>query len=642
MANDLQITELDFDDIKENLKIFLSRQDEFSDYDFEGAGLNVLLDLLSYNTHYNAFHANMLANEMFLDSAQTRSAVVSHAKHVGYTPRSARSSIARVNITVNNVTGVSTLTMNKGSTLTTSVDDTTYQFVVNQSTSVTPTNGVFTFSNVPIYEGTLVTERYTANTSNPDQRFLINNINSDTTTLKVTVQNSATDTTTNTYTLNSSLTDVSATSRVYFLQEVEDQKYEVYFGDDVFGKAIENGNIVTLEYIVCNVDEPNGASSFSFSGSIGGFSNITVTTVSNAGGGALPESVKSIKFNAPKRYSAQNRAVTPSDYKSIVQDVYANVQSIQVWGGEDNNPPTYGRVFIAIKPTSGVTLTNSVKDSIVSSLGDYAIGSIIPVIVDPNITYLVPEVYVKYDSKITTKTDTDIESVVTNTITNFNTNELEQFGKMFRYSKFISTIDSADSSILSNITRLKIYQYFTPNTSGTNTYTINFNNGLYHPHMGHTSILETTGFTTNDGSGREYFLDDDGSGNVRLIYYVGGTKTIQNSAQGTINYTTGTITINDLYITAVSNVDGATSTQIRVTTQPSSNDIVPVRQQLLEIDLSNMIVDANLDTYESNAGVGYTTNASSYAASGTTSGTSTGTSTTVTTTGAGSGSTSSY
>jgi hypothetical protein len=264
------------------------------------------------------------------------------------------------------------------------------------------------------------------------------------------------------------------------------------------------------------------------------------------------------------------------------------------------------------------------------------------VIVDPVITYLVPQVYIKYDSKITTKTDTDIETLVTTTITNFSTNNLEQFGNMFRYSKFIRAIDDTDSSILSNITRIKMYQYFTPNTSGTNTYTINFENGLYHPHDGHTAILETTGFNTNDGSGREYFLDDDGRGNVRLVYFVGGTKTIQNSAQGTINYTTGQIVINDIFITAISNVDGATSTQIRVTTQPASNDVVPVRQQLIQIDTANMIVDADLDTYESNAGVGYTTNASSYVASGTTSGTTTGTTTTVTTTGAGSGSTSSY
>lgn len=641
MAERIDITELDFDDIKANLKTFLSKQNEFTDYDFEGSGMAVLLDLLAYNTHYQAVYANMLANEMFLDSADLRNSVVSHAKHIGYTARSARSPFATLSVTVNDATG-STLTMPKGTAFTTTIDGVSYNYVTNVARSITPTNGVFTFSNVKVYEGTLVTNKYTVDTSNANQRFLIKNTNADTSTLKVTVQNSSTDSTTTAYTLTEDVTSVDSTSTVYFLEAVEDSQYEVKFGDGVLGKALSNGNIVSLEYIVTNSADSNGATTFTNASTIGGFSNITVVTSSASGGGADAESVDSIKFNAPKKYSSQNRAVTANDYKALVRSLYANVQSIQVWGGEDNNPPTYGRVFIAIKPTSGVTLTNSVKDSITTSLNSYNVGSVIPVIVDPVITYLIPEVYVKYDSKITTKTDNDIETLVTTTITNYSTNNLEQFGNMFRYSKFVKAVDDTDASILSNITRLKVYQYFTPNTSGTNTYTINFENSLYHPHMGHTSILETTGFNTNDGSGREYFLDDDGSGNVRLYYLVGGVKTIQNSTQGTIDYATGKITISDIYITAVSNVDGATSTKIRVKTQPASNDIVPVRQQLLEIDTANMVVDASLDTYESNAGVGYTTNASSYTATGTTSTTSTGTTTTVTTTGAGSGSTSSY
>jgi len=641
MAERINITELDFDEIKSNLKTFLTKQNEFTDYDFEGSGMAVLLDLLAYNTHYQSVYANMLANEMFLDSADLRNSVVSHAKHIGYTARSSRSPFATLSVTVNDATG-STLTMPKGTAFTTTIDGVSYNYVTNVARSITPTNGVFTFSNVKVYEGTLVTNKYTVDTSNANQRFLIKNTSADTSTLKVTVQNSSSDSTTTAYTLTEDVTSVDSTSAVYFLEAVEDSQYEVKFGDGVLGKSLSNGNIVSLEYIVTNAADSNGATTFTNASTIGGFSNITVVTSSASGGGADAESVDSIKFNAPKKYSSQNRAVTANDYKALVRSLYANVQSIQVWGGEDNNPPTYGRVFIAIKPTSGVTLTNSVKDSIKTSLNSYNVGSVIPVIVDPVITYLIPEVYVKYDSKITTKTDNDIETLVTTTITNFSTNNLEQFGNMFRYSKFIKSIDDTDASILSNITRLKVYQYFTPNTSGTNTYTINFENSLYHPHMGHTSILETTGFNTNDGSGREYFLDDDGSGNVRLYYLVGGVKTIQNSTQGTIDYATGKITISDIYITAVSNVDGATSTKIRVKTQPASNDIVPVRQQLLEIDTANMVVDASLDTYESNAGVGYTTNASSYTATGTTSTTSTGTTTTVTTTGAGSGSTSSY
>ena len=640
MAERINITELDFDEIKSNLKTFLSKQNEFTDYDFEGSGMSVLLDLLAYNTHYNAVYANMLANEMFLDSADLRNSVVSHAKHIGYTARSARSPFATLTVTVNDATG-STLTMPKGTAFTTTIDGVSYNYITNVARSITPTNGVFTFSNVKVYEGTLVTNKYTVDISNANQRFLIKNTSADTSTLKVTVQNSSGDSTTTAYTLTEDVTSVDSTSTVFFLEAVEDSQYEVKFGDGVLGKKLSNGNIVSLEYIVTNAADSNGATTFTNASTIGGFSNVTVVTASASGGGAVAESVDSIKFNAPKKYSSQNRAVTTNDYKALVRSLYANVQSIQVWGGEDNNPPTYGRVFIAIKPTSGVTLTNSVKNSIVSSLNNYNVGSVIPVIVDPVITYLIPEVYVKYDSKITTKTDNDIETLVTTTISNYSTSNLEQFGNMFRYSKFIKAIDDTDASILSNITRLKIYQYFKPNTSGTNTYTIDFNNSLYHPHAGHTSILETSGFKIN-GSNREYFLDDDGSGNVRLIYYVGGVKTVQNSTQGTINYTTGQVVINNVYITTISNVDGATSTQIRVKTQPASNDIVPVRQQLMQIDTANMIVDASLDTYESNAGVGYTTNASSYNATGTTSSTSSGTTTTVTTTGAGSGSTSSY
>ena len=640
MAERINITELDFDEIKSNLKTFLSKQNEFTDYDFEGSGMSVLLDLLAYNTHYNAVYANMLANEMFLDSADLRNSVVSHAKHIGYTARSARSPFATLTVTVNDATG-STLTMPKGTAFTTTIDGVSYNYITNVARSITPTNGVFTFSNVKVYEGTLVTNKYTVDISNANQRFLIKNTSADTSTLKVTVQNSSGDSTTTAYTLTEDVTSVDSTSTVFFLEAVEDSQYEVKFGDGVLGKKLSNGNIVSLEYIVTNAADSNGATTFTNASTIGGFSNVTVVTASASGGGAVAESVDSIKFNAPKKYSSQNRAVTTNDYKALVRSLYANVQSIQVWGGEDNNPPTYGRVFIAIKPTSGVTLTNSVKNSIVSSLNNYNVGSVIPVIVDPVITYLIPEVYVKYDSKITTKTDNDIETLVTTTISNYSTGNLEQFGNMFRYSKFIKAIDDTDASILSNITRLKIYQYFKPNTSGTNTYTIDFNNSLYHPHAGHTSILETSGFKIS-GSNREYFLDDDGSGNVRLIYYVGGVKTVQNSTQGTINYTTGQVVINNVYITTISNVDGATSTQIRVKTQPASNDIVPVRQQLMQIDTANMIVDASLDTYESNAGVGYTTNASSYNATGTTSSTSSGTTTTVTTTGAGSGSTSSY
>jgi len=612
MANDLQITDLDFDQIKNNLKTYLSKQTEFTDYDFEGAGLNVLLDLLAYNTHYNAFHANMLANEMFLDSAQLRQSVVSHAKHLGYTPRSARSSKATVDITVNNVT-TSTLTLNKGSTLTTTVDDNTYQFVVNKSISITPTNGVYTFSNVDIYEGTLVTERYTVNTSDSDQRFIINNPNGDTTTLKVTVQNSSSDSTSFTYALNTSITNIGSTSRVYFLQEVEDGKYEIYFGDGILGNALDNGNIVTVEYIVGNTSEANGASSFSFSGSIGGFSNIQVTTIGNASGGAAAETLKSIKFNAPKRFSAQNRAVTMGDYKAIVSDIYPNVQSIRVWGGEDNDPPIYGRVYISIKSLAGTNLTTTEKERIVSDLGQYKMASIIPVVVDPETIFLTIDSDVKYDAKTTTKDANGIKTLVSNAISTFNTTNLQKFDGILRHSQLVQSVNNTDASILSNITKFKMYQQLTVDTTKSESYTVKFSNALYHPHDGHMNILTTSGFKINGDATTEYFLDDNGSGIVRL-YSVSatGVKNIKNATQGTINYTTGVVTITDLFITSLSDIDGASTTTLRVTVQPSSYDVVPVRNQVLEIDLSNTNVTATADNYAETSGVGYTTTSSNY------------------------------
>ena len=316
-SNKLTVSDLDFDRIKDNLKTFLRSQAEFSDYDFEGSGFSVLLDLLAYNTHYLGFNANMLANEMYLDSADIRKNIVSIAKMLGYTPTSAKAPTATINILINNASGAS-VTMDKGTVFTTSVAGTSYQFVTNASHTLTPLNGVYQFSSIPIYEGTLTTFKYTVNTSDPDQRFIIPSSNADTTTLRVQVQNSSSDTTTATYTLATGITSLDETSRVYFLQEVEDGKFEVYFGDGVIGKALADGNIIILEYVVTNKTEANGASTFTLSGAIETFSDVTITTVSSAQGGAEPQGKESIKFNAPLQYSAQDRAVTTSDYESLV------------------------------------------------------------------------------------------------------------------------------------------------------------------------------------------------------------------------------------------------------------------------------------------------------------------------------------
>ena len=617
-SNKLQVSDFDFDDIKANLKSFLQDQSEFQDYDFEGSGFAVLLDLLAYNTHYLGFNANMLANEMYLDSADIRKNIVSLAKMLGYTPTSPKSPTATVDILMNNIpTTVATITMAKGTAFTTSVDGETYQFVTNAIHTLTPTNGVYKFSNIPLYEGTLVTFKYTADSTDVDQRFVIPSVSADTSTLKVSVQNSASDTTTSTYTLATGITSINATSKVYFLQEMEDGKFEVYFGDDVLGNKLDDGNIVILEYIVSNKDEANGASSFTLSGSIGGYSDVTLTTVSSAQGGAEAQTKESIRYNAPLQYSAQDRAVTTGDYETIVQSLYPNAQSVSAWGGEDDETPVYGVVKIAIKAASGSTLTNTTKTNLVTQLKKYNVASVRPEIVDPETTSILLTTNVKFDQNSANKTADTLKSDILTTLTNYNTNTLTQFDGVFRYSKVTGLIDNTDSSILSNITTLKIRKDFTPTLAVSSKYNVYFRNSLYNPHSGHNSaaggILESSGFKVSGDSSTVFYLDDDGAGNVRRYSFSGATRVYSASNQGTIDYDTGSITINSLSVLSVENIRGEASSKIELTVVPSSNDVVPVRDQILEIDTANSAITVTADTFvggSSDAGVGYTTTSS--------------------------------
>ena len=617
-SNKLQVSDFDFDDIKANLKSFLQDQSEFQDYDFEGSGFAVLLDLLAYNTHYLGFNANMLANEMYLDSADVRKNIVSLAKMLGYTPTSPKAPLASIDILMNNIpTTTATITMAKGTAFNTTVDNETYQFVTNASHILTPDSGVYKFSSIPVYEGTLVTFKYTVDSTDVDQRFIIPSVNADTSTLKVSIQNSASDTTTNTYTLATGVTTLSSTSKVYFLQEMEDGKFEVYFGDGVLGTKLSDGNIIILEYIVSNKDEANGASVFTLSGSIGGFSDVSITTVSNAQGGAEAQAKESIRFNAPLQYSAQDRAVTTSDYESLVKSIYPNAQSVSAWGGEDDETPVYGVVKIAVKAASGSTLTNTTKTDIVTQLKKFNVAAVRPEIIDPEITKLLLTSSVKYDQKATTKTATTLKSNVLTTLTNYNTNTLSQFDGVFRYSKITGLIDGTDNSILSNITTLKIRKDFTPTLASSTKYNVYFRNALYNPHSGHNSsgggILESSGFKISGDSSTVFFLDDDGQGNVRRYNFSGATRVYANNNQGTIDYDTGAITINSLSVLSVENIRGSVSTKIELTVTPSSNDVVPVRDQILEIDTANSSVTVTADSFvggSSEAGVGYTTSSS--------------------------------
>ena len=611
----LEVSELDFDLIKANLKTFLQSQTQFQDYDFEGSGLSILLDVLSYNTHYLSYIANMSTNEIYLDSADIRKNIVSLAKMLGYTPTSPRAPRASIDILLNDATG-SSITMQKGTIFTTTVETVDYQYLTNEDITITPVDGIYKFDNVTLYEGTLVTFKYTYDVNDTDQKFVIPSSLADTSTLKVIVQNSNTDTTQAVYSLAGGYNSVASDTKAYFIQEGSSNKYEVYFGDGVTGKKLEDGNIIILEYVITNTINSNGASKFALSGNVGGYTNVTITTESNSSGGAIAETNDSIKFNAPLQYGAQDRAVTATDYETLVKSIYPNALSVSAWGGEDDETPQYGVVNISIKAKSGTTITDTTKADIVTQLKPYNVASVRPIIKDPETTSVLITSNVKYDAKATAKTADTIKADVIDKLITYNASTLQKFDSVFRYSKVTGLIDETDDSILSNITTIKIRKSFSPILLISSKYFIYFRNALYNPHSGHLAstggILSSTGFKI-DGNDNEMFFDDDGAGNVRLYYLASGVKSYLNSSQGTIDYSTGAITINSLKIASITNIGGKASTIVQLTVTPSSNDVVPVRDQIVEIDVANSNITVIADSFvggSAEAGVGYTTTSS--------------------------------
>ena len=613
----LRVTELDFENIKDNLKFFLKAQDKFKDYDFEGSGMNILLDTLAYNTHYLAFNANMVANEMFLDSSSLRSSAVSHAKTLGYEVTSSRSPKATINVNLNTDSAVKTIPA--GTAFTSTSNGVNYQFVTISDVTASNTGNTVPFDNLEVYEGTYIITKYLVDTSDVNQRFLLTDPRADTSTLKVKVQNSSSDTTTTTFTKATDITQLSSNSNVYFLQEVERGKFEVYFGDDVVSKGLDDNNIIILTYVVTNKEAANGLSSFTPPSTIDGVSDVSVFTVDAASGGAEPEGINSIKLNAPLDYSSQGRAVTTSDYEVYVRKFFPNTQAVSVWGGEDgsfdtssgvSSTPEYGKVFISIKSTTGVDLTSTQKDNLVKDFAKVKVASITPVIVDAETTSLILGVNFNFDSSSTTSTGAELASLINKTLQNFNTSDLQSFNKPFRYSKLLGLIDNTDSSILNNITTVTMAKKFTPTIGSSTSYNINFNNALFNPESGYNAsaggVVASTGFFLNNVTTIEYFFDDDGAGNLRLYNLVSGVRTYNNNNAGTVDYVNGTIKINSINITAVGELDGVTSSQIRITALPNSNDIIPVRNQVLEIDFTNTTISSTVDT-TATTGKGYTT-----------------------------------
>ena len=619
----LQVTEFDFDNVKANLKTFLKAQTEFKDYDFEGAGMNILLDTLAYNTHYLGFNMNMLANEMFIDSSSLRSSIVSHAKTLGYEVDSPRAPIAEVNVVLND-TSNSTATMAAGTKFNTKVDNVDYQFVNINEITASNTGVEIPFNNLKIYEGTYVTVRYVVDSSDVNQRFILTDKRSDTSTLTVKVQNSSSDSTTTTYTKASDISTLTSESEVYYLQEVEAQKFEVYFGDDVLSKALSDGNIVILQYVVTNKSASNGASVFTSTGAIDTITDISVTTVERASGGTEGETLNSIKLNAPLDYAAQGRCVTSEDYKLFAKKLFPQTQAVMVFGGESGSydpslgvtsTASYGRVYISIKSTTGNNLTDAQKIQLVSDFKKYNVASITPVVIDPEITYVILNVSFKYNSNKTTKEKSTLESNVTTTISDFNDNKLKSFNNVLRHSQLSGLIDETDSSILNSVTNVTLAKKFTPTLNTATEYNVYFSNALYNPHSEHNKsaggIITSSGFLVSGDATNEQFFDDDGDGNLRRYYIDGAVRTYSDETAGTVDYSTGHITINSLNITSISDVDGVSSTTIRITSIPSSKDIVPVLNQILEIDMMNTTVTGEMDTIA----VGSTGASSSYTTS---------------------------
>jgi len=604
----LNVTEFDFDEVKNNLKIFLKGQTEFKDYNFEGSGMSALLDVLAYNTHYLGFNANMLANEMFLDSAALRSSVVSHAKTLGYVPTSARAATATINVTLNSTT-LASATMEAGQVFTTSVEGTDFQFVTSEDVTASNIGSGITFNGVEIYEGTFVTTRYTVDTSEADQRFLLRDNRADTTTLTVKVQTSSSDTTSATYTEATDITQLSTTSKVYFLQEVENGKFEIYFGDGVVGAALSNDNIVILTYDVSNKSDANGAAIFKNSGAVASITDVAVGIVSVASGGSEAETIKSIKYHAPLDYASQGRCVTAEDYKVYAKKLFPNTQSVSVFGGESGSfdpslgvvsTAEYGKVFISIRSTTGLELTSAEKTNLIKDLAPYTIASTTPVIVDPTTTSLILNTIFKFNSSTTTSVGPELESKVSTTLQNFNTSDLEKFDGLFRHSKVLGLIDNTDTAITSNTTNITLAQKFTPTTTQATSYNINFNNAFYNPHSEHNKssggIITSSAFYVSGDATNLHYFDDDGAGNLRLYYISGGARNYVDNTAGTVTYSTGKIVINSVYITSVDIVDGVASSQIRITAIPNSKDIVALRNQILVIDFVNTSITGEVDT----------------------------------------------
>lgn len=589
--SELQVSNMDFKSIKNNLKNFISNKTEFYDYDFEGSTMSYLLDILAYNTYMNSFYTNMAINETYLDTAQIRANVVSNAKKLGYTPTSAKSAVAKIDLLFAPDDSPSQIKIPKGSKFVTSKDGKNYEFITIQDYSFTASGSTYQ-KTIDIYQGVILTQTYVFSTTQNFYPILAKNV--DVSTLVVSVKPNANSTDITYLTAVSSIADIKPTDDVYFIQENSDEQFELYFGNNVLGKALENGNVITIEYVVCDGSEGNNLSSFKNVGYTG-YNLLTptkkylptrITTIERSSKGTEKESIESIRFNAPNSYFAQNRLVTVKDFENFIHNNFSFVQSINVWGGEDHWTPLYGKVIISIKPYNGYALTTITKDELVSAMSSKTVLTIEPLIIDPIFTFIKPEIRVTYDASKTIKTYDEIYNDVQLQVQEYEENYLANFGKSFRYSTFVRIIDSTDKSIISNETEIQLEKRFVPIFGSTITYELNFGAEIKHPYDGYLGAISSDGFYVVQ-TDQMLYLEDDGYGKIRSFYTSNSNqKIIFNENIGTVDYTTGIIKLNSMYFTQLSTGES----ELKIYVHPQNKDYTQVRNQIVLISNPRLFI----------------------------------------------------
>ena len=619
-SSNINATDLDFDTISENIKTYLKGQDKFKDYNFEGSNLNVLIDMMAYASHISGVNTNIAASELFLDSAQMRKNVVSRAKDLGFVPASEKASSAQLEVKMTNIRmadgtipTANDMTMPRGHNFRTVYDGVTYNFV--NTTSVVPTRDGLNFSypTVDIVQGQYITDTFVFDSQIKNSKFVLSNARVDRSKLEVSVNSNGIS---SKYSLSTEVSTITSSSRVFYAQENEEGFLEIYFGDDVLGKGLVDGDLISATYITVDDIHADGAKLFSMVDAINGFSTPTITTLENSSGGSEKEDIESIKFKATKFYTSQNRLVTLNDYKAKVSEYYPNADAVAVWGGEDNDPPEYGKVFISLKPQNSDYLSVAEKSEVQTKLNQLNMLTVRPVIVDAEIVKILLTTVFKYNSNDTTLSKGELETIVRNAIVNFDNTNLNNFDSIFRHSNLVKDIDNANTAILSNITNVRLEKRKQIEIAKSEGLVIEFGNGFFHPHDGHNKasggILTTTGFKVDGDTVNTYFFDDDGSGVIRRYSMQSGVRVFADQSAGTIDYTSGKISIDAIKFTSTVNSD----TSIDFTVIPSSDDVVAIRGSLIDISVNDIRVTGEVDTIssgESSAGVGYnSTSTSSY------------------------------